>query len=82
MTNAVQATSQSVQLLTLRRTTKYNYRLSVPPTYVRAHGLQDGAQVYWIQEPDGVRLKFIPPDELLVLTTRHEPVTASHGGEP
>jgi hypothetical protein len=72
--------SNTVELLTLRSNTKYNYRLSVPSTYVHAHGLQDGDRVLWIPHPDGVLLKFARPDELL--TTRHGPIApVSHGGE-
>ena len=48
----------TVQILTLRRTTKYNCRLTVPSTYARAHGLQDGDRVLWLPQPDGVLLKF------------------------
>jgi hypothetical protein len=75
--------TNTIELLTLRSNTKYNYRLSVPSTYVHAHGLQDGDRVLWVPQPDGVLLKFAPPDELLTTTTtRHGPVApASHGGE-
>jgi hypothetical protein len=50
----------TVQILTLRRTTKYNCRLTVPSTYVHAHGLRDGDRVLWFPQADGVLLKFNP----------------------
>jgi hypothetical protein len=58
--------STQPHLLTLRSNTKYNSRLSVPPDYVRAHGLPPGARVLWLPQPDGVLLKF-NPDFLSVL---------------
>jgi hypothetical protein len=56
--------STQPQLLTLRSNTRYNCRLSVPPDYLRSHGLQPGDRVLWIPDSDGVRLKFVPPGEL------------------
>jgi hypothetical protein len=72
--------SNTVELLTLRSNTKYNYRLSVPSTYVHAHGLQDGDRVLWIPHPDGVLLKFARANELLATSTRHV-APVSHGPE-
>lgn len=55
-----QRMANTVELLTLRRPTKYNTRLTVPSTYVHAHNLRDGDRVLWIPQPDGVLLKFSP----------------------
>lgn len=68
--------SNTVELLTLRRPTKYNTRLTVPSTYVHAHNLRDGDRVLWIPQPDGVLLKFSPS-----LLAAPASVATSHGGE-
>jgi hypothetical protein len=70
----------TVQLLTLRRTTKYNTRLSLPPDYIRTYGLQDGDRVLWIPDDTGVRLQFTrSPSSCEVLT---HPAIHRNGGEP
>jgi hypothetical protein len=76
----------TVQILTLRRTTKYNCRLTVPSTYIHDHGLQPGDRVLWLPQADGVLLKFSPlsPSDLLTHPAKvaeHREVT-THGSEP
>ena len=50
----------TVELIKLRRITKYTCMMAVPSAYLRSHGLQPGHQVLWLPDADGVRLKFIP----------------------
>jgi bifunctional DNA-binding transcriptional regulator/antitoxin component of YhaV-PrlF toxin-antitoxin module len=50
-----------MQNLTLRRvnTFRKSLRLGIPHKFVKARGLTEGDQVVWIEEADGVRLKFV-----------------------
>jgi hypothetical protein len=46
--------------LRLRRTNRYTRGVSFPAEYLRRHGLEEGAELEWIEEEDGsVRLRFM-----------------------
>jgi hypothetical protein len=45
--------------LKLRRTNRYTRGVSFPAEYLRRHGLEEGDELEWIEDPDGsVRLRF------------------------
>jgi bifunctional DNA-binding transcriptional regulator/antitoxin component of YhaV-PrlF toxin-antitoxin module len=54
---------QSVVHLLLRRVNN-TLRVSVPRDYVDRYGLSPGDHVMWIEEQDGVKLKFVRLAEL------------------
>jgi hypothetical protein len=53
--------------------------LTVPKEFVRAHALQQHDDVFWMPEPDGIKLRFDPSQVGEPL--RADPSPASHGGE-
>jgi hypothetical protein len=57
--------TDTVEIIKLRRITKYTCTMAVPSTYLRNHGLKEGTQILWVPEADGVRLKFDPPEQLV-----------------
>jgi hypothetical protein len=56
--------------------------LTVPKEFVRAHTLNPDDDVFWMPEPDGIKLRF-EVGELLRADPAHTPamVAASHGPE-
>jgi bifunctional DNA-binding transcriptional regulator/antitoxin component of YhaV-PrlF toxin-antitoxin module len=57
-------TQEGVAHLILRRVTRQTLRLVIPAKYQRAHDLRAGDHVVWIEEEDGVKLKFVRLAEL------------------
>jgi hypothetical protein len=54
---------QSNRALLLRRTDK-TLRISIPREFCIRRGLSEGDHVMWIEEEDGVKLKFVRAAEL------------------